>query len=159
MLYVFRLVKKKKNYHIGGGKFSPYPFKMKKYPNLTALKKDMSKYSNQYRLYYDQVKVKKNPKKSTVKDKVNQAVTKFEGFTGHKAEVLTKHHLKIPQVVYKLGECDGIAYTATRDGRVENYYHSFKKRARPVLSSNHDGSQLYLIGGTYSINDAGIVDD
>lgn len=159
MFYVFKLVKKKKRYHIGGGKFSPYPFKMKKYPNLKALKSDISKCSKRTGFYYEKVKHKKNPKKSTLKDKVNEAARRLESFTGHKAEVLTKHNLKIPKVVYKLGDCDGIAYTATRDGMVEKYYHSFKKRARPVLAVNHDGSQLYIINGSYSVNEGGIADD
>lgn len=159
MLYVFKLVKKEKRYHIGGGKFSPYPFKMKKYANLKALKSDMSKYSIRSRLYYEHVKVKKNPKKSTIKKKVNEAAKRFEDFTGHKAEVLTKHHLKIPKVMYRLGMLDGVPYTTTRDGRVEQYYHKFTKRARPILAVNHDGSQLYIIDGSYSVTDEGIVDN
>ena len=58
-----------------------------------------------------------------------------------------------------VGECLGIMYATTRDGKLEKYLHEFKPSARPDLVAKHDGSQLGLIGGDFVFTEAGITDN
>src|SRR5207249_11178912 len=50
---------------------------------------------------------------------------------------------------WKMGPVVGIAYEAKRDGKTKQYFHEFKKKARPDLVAKDDGSQLYIDGGKY----------
>lgn len=102
-------------------------------------------------------KVKKNPNLQTAAER--DAVARFEAFHGHDAmEVIAIDFPKNPRALYTLGELDTIAYNAIIDGERSLYVHKFKKKSRPLLCGNSDGTQLFLIGGSYSITDRGIVD-
>lgn len=57
-----------------------------------------------------------------------------------------------------IGEMDGVLYTTIRDGKTESYIHKFSKKSRPQLAASFDGKQLYVIGGSYTFTDRGIVD-
>lgn len=88
-----------------------------------------------------------------------RATRAYEDFTGHKASRVDKRRLDDSQVVgYRMGSTVGIAYEATRDGKTDQYFHRFKKAARPDLVAKDDGKQLYLSGGKYKITDRGIED-
>ena len=102
---------------------------------------------------------RKNPVPQSHYSKVQEAIENYERFTGHTPEFLDKHAQKKMSVGFKIGECDGILYTTVRDGRTEKYIHKFKKRARPILASNHDGSFIGLVDGDYQFTDRGIVDN
>jgi len=65
----------------------------------------------------------------------------------------------MPDVVYRMGICDGILYTTVRDGKTEHYIHKFKRSAKPELCVAHDGSSLHLVGGDYTVTERGIVDN
>jgi hypothetical protein len=65
----------------------------------------------------------------------------------------------MPEAVMEIGQCDEIGYTAVRDGQVERYRHTFKKNCRPLLCASPDGKQLFLIGGSFTFGERGIVDD
>lgn len=92
------------------------------------------------------------------KAKVEQALRLFEDFTGHDATV--EGHVDIPQddTLVIVGECEAIAYSATRDGETASYQHEFRKSSRPVLAVSHDGQRLYLLAGAYKFTHRGIED-
>lgn len=87
-----------------------------------------------------------------------KAARRLEEFTGHPAKL---HRVKAPKSAragWALGKVASISYIATRDGEIAEYVHKFASRSRPQLVSSVDGSQLYLLGGAYSVTDRGIVD-
>jgi hypothetical protein len=92
------------------------------------------------------------------RDELEQAARAFEDFTGHEATRVEKHKGLSARAGWLLGRCTAISYIATRDGETVEYVHRFKRRSRPQLVSSADGSQLYLLGGAYSVTDRGIVD-
>ena len=87
-----------------------------------------------------------------------EAMERFSDFTGHEVVQEDVVSVEVPEVGFKIGECDGVLYTTVRDGVTEHYIHKFKKNARPQLVSNFNGKQLYLIGGRYRFTERGIVD-
>lgn len=93
--------------------------------------------------------------------KIKQAQKLAYDFSGHKAKPIGK--IKFPEnpgVGIAIGHVLGISYSTKRDGVKENYYHAFRSvNSRPLLVSSSDGKQLYLIGGSYSFTERGIVDD
>lgn len=91
-------------------------------------------------------------------DKVQAALKLFEDFTGHSAKVEGRVEIPGDDVLVIVGECEAIAYTATRDGETHSYQHEFKKSARPVLAVSHDGERLYLLAGAYKFTNRGIED-
>lgn len=92
------------------------------------------------------------------KAKVQQAIRLFEAFSGHDAEHIVETHLPDDDTLVVVGECDAIAYTATRDGQTLSYQHEFRKGSRPVLATSHDGKRLYLLAGAYEFTHRGIED-
>lgn len=90
---------------------------------------------------------------------LKRAAKALEDFTGHKPrEVRTTRLDDRPVSGYLLGSTVGVAYEAKRDGKTEQYFHRFKKAARPDLVSKADGSQLYFAGGDYEVTERGIED-
>lgn len=136
--------------HIKRNKLSVYKDKTAIKKNKAAIKKNNSLSKKSLRL--------KNPTKS-VKNKILEATERHKDFSGHTPEFIDKKDLHDFSVSFKVGMCDAILYTTTRDGRVEKYVHEFKKKARPILASSHDGKKITLIGGNYKFTDRGIVDD
>lgn len=100
----------------------------------------------------------KNPVPLSRKAKINEAEKRFEEFTGHKIEYIDKVKIESSDVGFKVGVCDGILYTTIRDGKVEHYIHKFRNKSKPLLASNYDGSQLFLLQGKYKFTERGIVD-
>lgn len=93
------------------------------------------------------------------KRKVQQAARLFENFTGQRAESVEQMDLP-PQddVLVVIGQCEAIAYRATRDGETHSYQHEFSQNARPELAVSHDGRRLYLLAGAYEFTSHGIED-
>ena len=91
--------------------------------------------------------------------KIRQAARLFEDFTGHSADNIEKFDVP-PQdeVMVVIGECEAIAYCATRDGETASYQHEFSPNARPALAVSHDGRRLYLLAGAYMFTSHGIED-
>jgi len=88
-----------------------------------------------------------------------RAAKAFEDFTGHRASKLRAVRLPDENVAgWEMGPVVGIAYQAKRDGKTQQYFHEFKKEARPRLVSQDDGKQLYIEGGKYKVTDRGIED-
>lgn len=59
---------------------------------------------------------------------------------------------------FSLGPVASIDYIATRDGETFRYQHEFKEGSEPLLAASHDGKQLLLLGGRYTVTDRGITD-
>lgn len=87
-----------------------------------------------------------------------KAARAFEDFTGHRASSVARGRQKSARAGWLLGTVAEIGYIATRDGERALYVHKFKSRSRPQLVSSADGSQLYLLGGAYSVTERGIED-
>lgn len=98
---------------------------------------------------------KKNPSRRAEATKAAHAL---EEFTGAPARLSRRKAPKTAKAGWELGRVASISYIATRDGEQAEYVHKFKRRSRPQLVSSADGSQLYMLGGAYSITDRGIED-
>lgn len=59
-------------------------------------------------------------------------------------------------VLWQLGELRSVVYRARKDGRLFDWHHDFR-RHRPLLCSGEDPSQLYIVGGGYTVSARGIV--
>ena len=61
----------------------------------------------------------------------------------------------IPPVVVQLGSLVGIIYRSNKgDGKANAYVHFMEKP--PMLVSNPEGNQLYIVGGDYRVTERGI---
>jgi hypothetical protein len=88
-----------------------------------------------------------------------RAAKAFEDFTGRKPA--RSYAAKLPDrnvSGWEMGPMVGVAYEATRDGKTKQYFHEFKKTARPKLVAQDDGRKLYIAGGRYKVTDRGIED-
>lgn len=102
--------------------------------------------------------VKKNPVPPSKYSRVTKAIDLFRRFRGQEPEYLETHRVTLPDVALVIGHLDGLLYTTVRDGKTEKYVHKFKKTARPLLITSHDGQQLIILGGEYDFTELGIVD-
>lgn len=91
---------------------------------------------------------------------LDKAAARHESFTGLKATKKTVYKKEPLTTGFALGELVGVTYRANRDGDSDNtvYHHEFKKRSRPLLVSNSDGTQLDILGGEYQVTKRGIED-
>jgi hypothetical protein len=66
------------------------------------------------------------------------------------------HRRLMPPVVVELGELVGVVYRSDKwqPGRPRTYIHFMEDR--PRLVSDVDGTQLYVVGGSYRITRRGI---
>lgn len=73
------------------------------------------------------------------------------------SQVVKVHHPRvIPPVVVELGELVGLIYRSDKGqpGRPLTYIH--KMENPPRLVSNIEGTQLYVVGGSYHVTPRGI---
>lgn len=90
---------------------------------------------------------------------IDKAARLFKAFSGEEPEFLdVVRKPAFPDVLMVIGECDGILYSAVRDGEVKRFIHEFRARSRPTFAVTPDGKQLILLGGAYSFTERGIVD-
>jgi hypothetical protein len=88
-----------------------------------------------------------------------KAAQAFADFSGHTPQKVLRSKLDDNDVTgWKMGPVVGIAYEAKRDNETKQYFHEFKKSARPNLVARDDGKQLYIDGGKYKVTDRGIED-
>lgn len=90
--------------------------------------------------------------------KAKSALKLFEDFTGSPGKIEGTIQLPYDDTLVIVGECEAIAYNATRDGETHSYQHEFLKASRPVLAVSHDGQRLYLLAGAYKFTHRGIED-
>lgn len=101
---------------------------------------------------------KRNPVPESNYAQIERAKEGYRQFTGHEPGYVDEYRLTWPKVAYKFGECLGVMYETTRDGKRERYLHKFSKGSRPALVSNFDGNAIHMIGGSYDFTERGIVD-
>ena len=73
------------------------------------------------------------------------------------SRVMTIHHFRIiPPVVIELGELVGLMYRSDKGqpGQPRTYIHRMEDP--PRLVSNIEGTQLYIVGGSYQVTPRGI---
>ncbi len=91
---------------------------------------------------------------------MSEAATRLSEFVGREigdfVEVPVSNNY---DVGWALGEIPEIHYIAERDGELFHFHHEFKEQSRPLLVVSHDGKELIIAGGRYSVTDRGIVDD
>jgi hypothetical protein len=89
---------------------------------------------------------------------VQQGVGLYEAFNHVRPSqvVRVRHARVIPPVVVELGELVGLIYRSDKGqpGRPLTYIH--KMENPPRLVSNIDGTQLYIVGGSYRVTPQGI---
>lgn len=89
---------------------------------------------------------------------VQDAVRRYEEFSGHRAEQGERVNLRVPRAGLVVGELDGVLYTTVRDGNTESYVHKFRKASRPLLVAGSDGRSLHVLGDDFEFTERGIVD-
>lgn len=97
--------------------------------------------------------IRKNP----VGGKFKKAVQLYKDFTGDEPQFIDEWIVSVPPVAVFIGKLTGVMYTATRDGKSEEFYHEFK-RGKPILAASAEGHQLLILGGKYHFTERGIVD-
>jgi hypothetical protein len=89
---------------------------------------------------------------------LEQGNTLYQTFNHFEASqtVTVKHSRLIPPVVVDLGELVGVIYRSDKgqSGQPQAYIHFMQDP--PHLVSNVEGTQLYIVGGSYRITDRGI---
>lgn len=106
--------------------------------------------------YKTTVPIRKNPSR---RDAVEKADALLESFSGSRASKELRARQRPIRTGLVVGKLAGVMYEADRGDGKHNYFHRFKGSSRPLLISDHDGSQLGIVGGRYSFTDRGIVDD
>jgi hypothetical protein len=89
---------------------------------------------------------------------IHQGKTLYREFNHFEASrsIKVKHSRLIPPVVVDLGELVGIIYRSDKGqpGQPQAYIHFMQ--APPRLVSNVEGTQLYIVGGSYRMTRKGI---
>lgn len=91
--------------------------------------------------------------------RIARAKKAFEDFKGEKPSRMRVARLPDRDVTgWEMGPMVGVAYEARRDGKTQQYFHEFKRSARPRLVAQDDGRKLYIEGGRYKVTERGIED-
>jgi hypothetical protein len=89
---------------------------------------------------------------------LQQATDLYQAFNGFAPSrvVKVRHARMIPPVVVELGELVGLIYRSDKrqPGQPLTYIHRMEDP--PRLVSNIEGTQLYVVGGSYRITPQGI---
>jgi hypothetical protein len=101
--------------------------------------------------------VKRNPR-STKQERLQHAIKLYSGFREERPDRVGEHELPADDTGVVMGDCIGIVYQTTIDGKREKFMHQFTARAAPMLAASWDGQHLYLLGGRYRVGPRGIVD-
>lgn len=89
---------------------------------------------------------------------VRQGAGLYHTFNGFEPSLVVKvrHARVIPPVVVELGELVGLIYRSDKGqpGQDQTYIHRMEDP--PRLVSNIEGTQLYIVGGSYRVTSRGI---
>lgn len=69
-----------------------------------------------------------------------------------------RSRVSVPSELVPLGRLHAVVYDADKGDGVYPYRHPFAERAAPLVCSESTGSQLYLVGGAYTVTPHGIED-
>jgi hypothetical protein len=90
--------------------------------------------------------------------KLREGVTLYREFNRFSpAHLVRAHHPRVvPPVAVELGDLVGLIYRSDKGkpGSPKNYIHFMENP--PRLASNVEGTQLYIVGGSYRITRRGI---
>lgn len=88
-------------------------------------------------------------------DQADDLLNAFAGRSGREVLAVKNKPVKTGLVV---GNLLGVMYETTRDGQKEKYCHEFRKKSRPLLIADFDGSRIDIVGGRYRFTEKGIED-
>ena len=90
--------------------------------------------------------------------RIDKGMTLYQKFNRFRPSRITRirHSRVMPPVAVELGELVGVIYRSDRRqrGSPKNYIHFLENP--PRLTSNAEGTQLYIIGGSYRVTPRGI---
>lgn len=66
--------------------------------------------------------------------------------------------VEVPRELVPLGRLHAVVYDADKGDGVYPYRHPFEESAAPLVCAESTGSQLYLVGGAYTVTPHGIED-
>jgi hypothetical protein len=98
---------------------------------------------------------RKNPSRRDALERADRLLESFSGSRANKELRVSQRPIRTGLVV---GPMLGVMYEADRGDGKANYFHRFKKSARPLLIADNDGSQLGIVGGRFRFTDRGIED-
>lgn len=89
---------------------------------------------------------------------MDQGTALYRAFNGFApARIRKAHHCRLmPPVVVQLGELVGLIYRSDKGQPGEPCAYIHLMEEPPLLTSNVEGTQLYLIGGHYRVTPRGI---
>jgi len=93
-------------------------------------------------------------------DAVISMFKKFHRFLPSEVTAVEVGDRKIPAILAKLGELKSVVYISDKwdgNGVKKTYIHNFKAKDRPILATDAEGQNLYVVGGSYRIKAEGIV--
>ena len=88
---------------------------------------------------------------------LERARARFREFHGRSGPLVLRAPCRrtIPKVLVQLGTLRAVVYTADRgDGGQRQYIHFMERE--PLLTCNPEGTQLYIVGGSYRVTQRGI---
>lgn len=88
-------------------------------------------------------------------DRADDLLEQFSGTRSKEILRASKTPIKAGLVVGKL---EGVMYSTDRGDGTEKFFHRFRRKSRPLLIADSDGSQLDIVGGRYEFTDKGIED-
>ena len=108
---------------------------------------------------------RRNPERVPVltrSDRLKRAVATYEGFHwGDAPDRIVKRKVsRAPKVAVKLGKLVSVAYETHKNGEHAVWEHEFGEEGgkRPDLVMDADTEKLHIVGGSYTVTDAGIID-
>lgn len=89
---------------------------------------------------------------------ISQGETLYTAFNGFEPSHMEKvrHSRIIPPVVVELGELVGLIYRSDKGQRGQALTYIHRMENPPRLVSNIEGTQLYIVGGSYRVTPHGI---
>jgi hypothetical protein len=107
-------------------------------------------------------KIKKILKRKHRQNPDNEALAVKEAYKGfHWGDEVDEHiklTLKIPKKMFNAGMLHAVEYETHKDGETAIFRHVWKKKNRPFLASDPEGTQLFILDGVYEVRPEGITD-
>jgi hypothetical protein len=94
--------------------------------------------------------------------RLDRAMAFYKDFHwGEEADRIVKRKIpRAPRVAVKLGKLDSVVYSTVKDGESATWEHEFGEEGgkKPDLVMDMDNKKLHIVGGTYDVQPAGIID-
>jgi hypothetical protein len=101
---------------------------------------------------------RKRRKKKALRGNPGKAVQQYQGFHWGKApnKISRVKPAKRPKKLVGLGQLEAVIYRSDKNDGKHDYIHHFKGQ-KPLLAMDSDNTRLHLVGGSYTVEDRGIV--